>query len=74
MAPRQALEDYPLPAEVVRLRDKAEEHKRNEGRQRRAARRTMAELEEVCQLLGINFREVKRDKGHEGQSHKDSSV
>lgn len=63
-----------LPAEVVRLRNKAEEHKKNEGRERRRARRTMAELEEVCQLLGINFREVKRDKGHEGQSREDSSA
>ncbi len=62
-----------LPAEVVRLRDKAEEHKRNEGRQRRAARRTTAELREVCALLGIDFKEVKRDRGQEGQSREDSS-
>ena len=62
-----------LPAEVVRLRSKAEKHKRNEGRQRRAARRTMAELRDVCQLLGIDFREVRRDRGQEGQSHEDSS-
>ena len=74
MSPQQALEDYPLPAEIVRLLDQAEEHKKNEGRQRRAARRTMAELEEVCALLGIDFKEVKRDKGHEGQSREDSST
>ena len=48
-----------LPAEVVRLREKVEKHKRNEGRQRRAARRTMAELRDVCRLLGIDFKEVR---------------
>ncbi len=63
-----------LPSEVVRLRRKAEEHKRNEGRERRASRRTLAELEDVCALLGINFREVKRDKGRNGQSREDSSA
>lgn len=63
-----------LPAEVVRLRKKAEKHKRDEGRERRAARRTMAELEDVCALLGIDFREVKRDKGQRGQSREDSSA
>ncbi len=51
-----------LPTKVVQLRDKAREHKKQEGRERRAARLTMAELEDLCSLMGVDFREVSNGK------------
>lgn len=61
----------PLPDQVVQLRERAQEHKRQEGHHRRQARRTMAELRDVCRLLGIDFKEVKHSDRvqAEGQSH-----
>ncbi len=64
-----------LPQKVVQLRDKAQEHKRKEGQERRAGRRTMAELRLMCAELGIDFKEVKphdRVPG-KGQSHSSSN-
>jgi len=58
-----------LPAQAARLLEEVRGHKSEQRRHKQAAREKMAEIEAICNALGIRFRRSKRHGEAQGHGH-----